>query len=222
MSHGHSSKLNVAINPHMLTIVLMYTMSDSSLHIQSRCWRTHTHTHNHGAMLSPNVINAVKRLTSAYLFKSRHQTHSFFFFICTDHRSYCQGRKAPSDRLSGQRSRPNKARAFSTTLSLSFIIYRGSVPRQRRPPPEQGRSLSCGQWTVELEVAVDSLRRMMSPTSDQDTARHQAGGQRVKSEGRRQNGNSVTSGLRGWGAQMKNVCLWYSWNKYTLEAKYVQ
>lgn len=38
-----------------------------------------------GATLSPNVINAVKRLTSGYLFKSRHQTHSFFSFYL--HRS---------------------------------------------------------------------------------------------------------------------------------------
>ncbi len=174
---------------------------------------THTHTHTHtdtrtqGAMLSPNVINAVKRLTSGYLFKSRHQTHSFFFFISIDHRSYCQGRKAPSDHLSVQRGRPNKARAFSTTLSLSFIIYRGSVPRPHRPPREQGRSLSGGQWTVELEVAVDSLWRMMSPTSDPDTARRQAEGQLVKSEGGRQNGNSDTGRWgRGAGGREWRVC----------------
>ncbi|AWP06308.1 Hypothetical protein SMAX5B_019767 [Scophthalmus maximus] len=67
------------------------------------------------------------------------------------------GREAPSDQLSVQRGRPNKARTFSTTLSLSFIIYRGSVPCQRRSPLEQGRSLSGGQWTVEPEMAVDSL-----------------------------------------------------------------
>ena len=139
----------------------MYTMSDSYLRIHNKCahvgTHTHTDTHTQGAVLSPNVINAVKRLTSGYLFKSRHQTHSFFFFISTDHRSYCQGRKAPSDQLSVQRGRPNKASAFSRTLLLSFIIYRGSVPRQRCPPQKQGLSLSSGQWTVEPEVAVDSL-----------------------------------------------------------------
>lgn len=128
-------------------------------------------------MLSPNVINAVERLTSGYLFKSRHQTHSFFFFISTDHRSYCQGRKAPSDQLSGQRGRPNKACSFSTTLSLSFIIYRGSVPRQRSLPPGQGRSLSARQWIVGLEVAVDSLALIYHiPPSFADKVQHQSSG----------------------------------------------
>lgn len=54
------------------------------------------HTHTQGAMLSANVINAVKRLTSGYLFKSRHQTHSFFSFYL--HRS--------QKLLSGEKRRP--------------------------------------------------------------------------------------------------------------------
>ena len=116
---------STTIKPHIPTIVLVYTTSDSNLHMQmcSYCRKQHTHTHTytHRAMLSPNVINAVKRLTSGYLFKSRHQTHSFFFFISTDHRSYCQGRKAPSDQLSGQlgQTRP----AFSAQLPRSLSSF---------------------------------------------------------------------------------------------------
>lgn len=65
---------------------------------------THTHTHAQGAMLSPNVINAVKWLTSGYLFKSRHQTHSFFSFYL--HRS--------QKLLSGEKRRPPFGSAAST------------------------------------------------------------------------------------------------------------
>lgn len=88
------------------------------------CWHTHTHTLTQEAMSSPNVINAVKRLTSGYLFKSRHQTHSFFSFYL--HRS--------QKLLSGEKRRfpissaasavgPNKARAFSPTLSCPLSSF---------------------------------------------------------------------------------------------------
>lgn len=139
-------------------------------------------------------------------------SNAFFLLLyLPDHTSYCQGRKAPSHQLGVQCSRPNKARAFSPTLSLSFIIYRGSVPQQRLPPREQGRSLSAGQWTVELEVAVDSSWRMMSPTSDPGTARHQADSQKVKSEGGWQDGKQRHGpvGSRGTnGTWMESMCVW--------------
>lgn len=153
---------------------------------------THTDAHTQGAMLSPNVINAVKRLTSGYLFKSRHQTHSFFFFISTDHRSYCQGRKAPSDQLSVQRGRPNKARAFSTTLSLSFIIYRGSVPRPHRPPREQGRSLS-GRTMDSRAGGGRGLIVMDDVTLTPPGAEQRVGWSRVRAGGKML---TVTRGVR--------------------------
>lgn len=51
----------------------------------------------------------------------------------------------------------DKAAAFSSAPSTSFIIYRRSVPCQRHPLLTQGHSLSDEQWTVDREVAVDSL-----------------------------------------------------------------
>ena len=52
LSHEDYLKLNVrTINPHILTIMLMYAMSDSNLLIVNRCVHggahTHTHTHTH-------------------------------------------------------------------------------------------------------------------------------------------------------------------------------
>ncbi|KAG8015060.1 hypothetical protein GBF38_022308, partial [Nibea albiflora] len=105
---------------------------------------------------------------------------------------------------------PNKARAFSTTLLLSFIIYRGSVPRQRCPPPGQGRSLSRqtmdsragGGSGLIVKDDVTNTRPLTPPDTKQRF-------KRVKSEGGRQNGNS-DMGLRGRGAGAHEwrVCLY--------------
>lgn len=190
------------------------------MHITSylRIWCAHagtnvvTHTQTTD-MLSPNVINTVKRLTSWYLFKSQHQTNSFFFFIWLIREVTVRGeRRLPiSSPSCVQRDRPNKARAFSSTPSLSFIIYRGSVPHQRRPRPEQGRSLSGGQWTVELEVAAESLWQMMSGTSDADAARHQAEGDGVKREGGQQNGKQWHGAVGSRGCRMWMERVFFVW-----------
>ena len=126
-SHGPSFKINNDKTSHtnnrarVYNVWLQFTHADVFILSQTTHTHTHTHTHTytHRAMLSPNVINAVKRLTSGYLFKSRHQTHSFFFFISTDHRSYCQGRKAPSDQLSGQLGQTRPALSAQLPRSLS-------------------------------------------------------------------------------------------------------
>lgn len=107
----------------------MYTSSDSYLRIQTLA---PAHRHTRGGALSPNVINAAKRLTSGLFIHNLDIKRILSpLLISKDHTSYCQGRKAPSDQLGVQRGRPNKACAFSTAPSLSFIIYRESVPRQR-------------------------------------------------------------------------------------------
>lgn len=102
-------------------------------------WHVRARPHKHAgktqeAVLSPNVINAAKRLTSGYLFKSRHQTHSFFSFYLLRSQKLLSGEKGRfSERRRGQRTRPELGPAASR--SPSFIIYRRSVPRRRCAPP---------------------------------------------------------------------------------------
>lgn len=141
------------------------------------CSRQSKHTHVQGFMLSPNVISAVKRLTSGHLFKSGHQTHSFFFLSSQITRHHP---------ISSASSAVGQTRPTLFSRRLSFIIYRGSVPRRRHPPPNTRQPIDRQTMdSKELEVAVDSLWRMMSATSDPDSARHQPRGQRVKRGGGR-------------------------------------
>lgn len=112
--------------------------------------QTHTHRKTQEAMLSPNVINAVKRLTSGYLFKSRHQTHSFFSSYLLRSQKLLSGEKRRfSERRLGQRTRP---RTRPDSLSLSLALFHHLQMERAAPAPRSSpdKAAHCqthnGQW----------------------------------------------------------------------------
>lgn len=127
--------------------------------------QTRTHRKTQGAVLSQNVINAVKRLTSGYLFKSRHQTHSFFPFYLLRSQKLLSGEKRRfPERRRGQRARPRtRPNSLFLSLSPSLSLARslssftdGACRASDALLPGQGRSLSDAQWTVGgSEVAAN-------------------------------------------------------------------
>lgn len=165
--------------------------------------RLHKHTHTHRktqeAMLSRNVINAVKRLTSGYLFKSRHQTHSFFSFYLHRSQKLLSGEKRRfSERRRGQRARP-RTRPNSLSLSLSLArslssFTDGACRASAALLPGQGRSLSDAQWTVGARRWRWTHRdKMMSAALESRHCLAPSGpGQRVESEGKEGGGQGAT------------------------------
>lgn len=142
-------------------------------------------------MLSPNVINAVKRLTSGYLFKSRHQTHSFFSFYLLRSQKLLSGEKRRfSERRRGQRTRPRtRPNSLSHCRSLARSLSSftdGACRASTALLAGQGRSLSAAQWTVGARRWRWTNRdKMMSATFESRRCLAPRGpGQRVKSEGR--------------------------------------
>ena len=132
-------------------------MSGSYSHIQTGFGHFGRHRHTQRAALSPNVINAVKRLTSGYLFKSRHQTHSFFFFYLHRSQKLLSGEKGAFRSAQRPVRSTKQGRCFQADPHALFHHLQRERAALRRPPREQRRSLSAGQRTVEPEVAADSL-----------------------------------------------------------------
>lgn len=150
-------------------------------------------------MLSRNVINAVKRLTSGYLFKSRHQTHSFFSFYLHRSQKLLSGEKRRfSERRRGQRARP-RTRPNSLSLSLSLArslssFTDGACRASAALLPGQGRSQSDAQWTVGARRWRWTHRdKMMSAALESRHCLAPSGpGQWVKSEGKEGGGQGAT------------------------------
>lgn len=157
--HSSSSKWNLKSLHRTVKVAVTET--------ERRSWCRHT----------DGFITDEKRLTSTYLFTSRHQTHSS---VLSD---WPQKWLCEAERRRPISSR-NKARAFSPPRPLFFIIYRGSVPRQRRRPREQRPS--------QLGLTMDSGARggcgHVTVKDGAGAARRRAEGHRVKTEGGRENG----------------------------------
>lgn len=118
--HKHSFCLDNK-SSHAQTLELLRT-SACYLCILRKCVNVGTRTHR--TTLSSDVINALKRLTSEHLFKSRHQTHSFFFFFFISLQITevtVGGEKAPSERPGVvQRGRTEQAPRFQQRSLSSF------------------------------------------------------------------------------------------------------
>lgn len=163
--------------------------------------------HTHEAMLSPNVTNAVTRLSSGCLFKSQHQTHSFLVFISTHHRSFCQGERPLLICSAAGVVVKHDPDFQRESLALFHHLQRErAVP----VPPFTGTTQLTVRRTMDSRAGGGSglIEKGdvtdISPWHCQAPALTELEGERVKSEGGRQNGNRAV-GSRGPGAWMQTV-----------------
>lgn len=118
------------------------------------CWYALLHSHKDYKTITIRVFIQIKTSNTFFL-----------LFYLADHRSYCRERKAPSDQLGVQRTQRTRP-ALSARLSHPLSSFTEEACRASVcPSREQGRSQLAWQWTVGLEVAVDTLRWAMSLTS---------------------------------------------------------
>ena len=156
-------------------------------------------------MLSPNVINTVKWLTSGYLFKSRHQTHSFFFFYL--HKSQKLLSREKGVFRSAQRpARLAKQGLCSQHSSLHLFHH---LQRERAMPAPSSartrpltvrRTMNSGAGGGSGLIVTDDVTAIR-PWHCQTPGRGSAG----QNEGGRQNANS-DEGLGDMNGGCVSVC----------------